>query len=51
MKSGARGVLLARTVDTITWARARVKQGMWLVTQTMEEAGNQTVKISKEGIP
>ena len=51
MKSGARGVLLTRMVDTITWARARVKQGMWLVTQTMEEAGNQTAKMSKEEIP
>ena len=50
MKSGARGVLLTRTVDTITWARARVKQGMWLVTQTMEEADNQTAKMSKEEI-
>jgi hypothetical protein len=51
MKSGARGVLLTRTMNTITWARARVKQGMWLVTETMEEADNQTAKISKEGIP
>jgi hypothetical protein len=28
MESGARGVLLTRMLDTITWARARVKRGM-----------------------
>ncbi len=27
MKASARGILLTRTMDTITWARARVKQG------------------------